>query len=685
MLLNNMDLKTWLRYEEARRFSNERPLLCRVRLWLLLLSGLAGSLAFFGLIVLFVLFPFTPDLHGPAVIVIVLFGVRILRSMFPEDSGILFFGAALLIAFMLLLLITVLPDSPVLHWAAAGMLCLVAAENILYLLFRDKCGGGMLLDRKQYGRLYDDVRAICRDLGARPVKAIYLGVTADPDFMGEVPVPVYPGGKGLGLFYHHVCALDAGSLRVCIAYRLYQDGSRFYRRSFLAWILRVWSLPPWAGALFLNLLPLLGYRLANRLSTMLTPLRVRLAEDAAEWCRAKFGPDAFAAAMAQTSLPRFEPRDRPPQGIFGPLFVMQGSESPLFVKLAQAGESGNPAGVFRDEVRKTVPDARKKLLLDRLLRGIRPPDEPPPFRELAGTDDAAELLPYLNRAPDAAEHYLLSNPGFEADFSRWMNLVFWLEPDRVRKKLDIMGELEAVNEDAGNNPYASPLCGADTRNAWEWALYAAKQLGHQDKYRELLENATRRFPKCRSLHALELVRRMENAATAQEEAEAAAALERLAGQSPTVAAEFRDELLTLALRRGDAEAGKRQLADRASEEKRRRRRAETGLGPDDILEPMKLTMTMLDELTGEVSEKHRAVKVIRPVVRYDDADSFRGTAYFFVTMKNTFSRMLHETSKKQFAKFLHYWYGDGFMVRFAAGRDLKILMEKRIPAIRKKS
>lgn len=682
---NEMVLKTWRRGEEARRVAKERPGLYRVRLWLLLLSGLAVSLAFFGLIVLFALFPAESVLHWPAVLVLGLLGVRILRSMFPEDSGILFFGAALLIAFMLLLLLMFLPDSPVLHWAAAGALGLFAAENILYLLFRDESTGGMLLDPKRHGPLYDDVRAICRELGVRPVKKIYLGVTTDPDFMSEVRIPVYPGRRKLGLHYHHVCALDAGSLRVCVAYRLYQDGSRFYRRSLLAWVLRVWSLPPWASLLFLNLLPPLAKSLAKRLSCLLTPLRVRLAEDAAEWCRVRFGADAFAAAMAQTSLPRFEPPVRPPQGIFGPLFVMQGAESPLFVKLAQVGEDGDPAGVFRDEVRKAIPDARKKLLLDWLLREIEPPDEPPPFRELVGTDDAAELLPYLDRAPDAAERYLLSSPNFEADFSRWMNLVLWLEPDRVRKKFDIMRELEAVDEDAVYDPYASPLCGADARNAWEWALYSAKQLGHADRYRELLENATRRFPKCRALRALELVRRMETATTAQEETEAAAALERLAEQSPTVAAEFRDELLALALRRGDAEEVRRRLAVRDAEEKQRRRRTKAPLAPDDILEPMKLTMTMLDGLTGDVSEKHRAVKSIRPVVRYDDADSFRGTAYFFVTMKSAFSRMLHETSKMQFAKFLHYWYGDGFTVRFAADRDLKNLEEKRIPAIGKKS
>ena len=621
-------------------------------------------------------------------IVLILFGVAVLRSMFPEDSGILFFGAALLIAFMLLLLMMLLPDSPVLHWAAAGALGLIAAWNILYLLFLDNGTGGMLLDRKRYGPLYDDIRAICRELGVRPVKKIYLEATADPDFMGVVPIPVYPGRRKLGLFYHHVCALDAGSLRVCIAYRLYQDGSRFYRHSLLAWIIRVWSLPPWASLLVLDLLRPFGKSLAVRLSCLLTPLRVRLAEDAAEWCRAKFGADAFAAAMTQTSLPRFEPRVRPPQGIFGPLYVMQGRESPLFVKLAQVDEDGgDPAGVFRDEVRKAVPDARKKLLLDRLLRKIRPPDEPPPFRELVGTDDAAKLLPYLDRAPDAAERYLLSDPGFEADFGKWMWLTFWLAPERVRKKLDLMRELEAVDGTAGDadDPYASPLCGADTRNAWEWALFAAKQLGHADQYRELIENAIRRFPKCRALHALELVRRMETATTAREESEAAAALKRLADQSPTVAAEFRDELLTLALRRGDADEVERLLAVREAEEKQNRRRSDAPLAPDDILEPMKLTMTMLDELTGSVSEKHRAVKSIRPVVRYGNADSFRGTACFFVTMKSAFSRMLHETSKGQFAKFLHYWYGDGFTVRFAADRDLKILEEKRIPAVGKKS
>ena len=40
----------------------------------------------------------------------------------------------------------------------------------------------------------------------------------------------------------------------------------------------------------------------------------------------------------------------------------------------------------------------------------------PPFRERVGTDDPAALLPYLERTPDAAEHYLFSDAAFEAEY-----------------------------------------------------------------------------------------------------------------------------------------------------------------------------------------------------------------------------------------------------------------------------
>ena len=39
-------------------------------------------------------------------------------------------------------------------------------------------------------------------------------------------------------------------------------------------------------------------------------------------------------------------------------------------------------------------------------------------RERIGTDDPAALLPYLERTPDALEHYLTPGADFEAEFNR---------------------------------------------------------------------------------------------------------------------------------------------------------------------------------------------------------------------------------------------------------------------------
>ena len=176
-------------------------------------------------------------------------------------------------------------------------------------------------------------------------------------------------------------------------------------------------------------------------------------------------------------------------------------------------------------------------------------------------------LPYLERTPDAAEHYLFSAPAFEADYNAILKeaLVIPSEDeaeDGDESRYDEGGierfasrgkalKAEAVDESSGDP------------KAWEKALEAADALGHADRRRELLEKAVKRFPDNLVFQGELIVLRMENAATAREEAEAAAELEklteRLAEQDPVLSVEFHYELYRYAVRLGDAELVKRRL------------------------------------------------------------------------------------------------------------------------------
>ena len=269
-------------------------------------------------------------------------------------------------------------------------------------IFRRCKPDGTLLDPERFGALYDDVRAICRDLKITPIRQIYLDMGVDIRV-----VPRFPAFKSrqrniLLIGYPLVCTMDAKSFRICLTRALCHENRRIARNATLRRIRGLWALLPWTS-IFGDDDEELETAGPPGIDTTLFPLEVRAELAADQWCAETFGRQDFAACVTQAyfRLERFDVKKL------------------ARTRFSKPGpDDARAAAVIRDEIRKAVPEPEAKRILDEQLRTSESLFEVlPPFRERVGTDDPAALLPYLARTPDAAEHYLFSDPAFEAEYN----------------------------------------------------------------------------------------------------------------------------------------------------------------------------------------------------------------------------------------------------------------------------
>ena len=268
---------------------------------------------------------------------------------------------------------------------------------------------GFPLDPKRFGALYDDVRAICRDLKITPIRQIYLDVGVDIRVAPRFPAFKARRRNILIIGYPLVCTMDAKSFRICLARVLCHENRRIARNAALRRIAGLWALLPWTSILGDDdeALESAG---PPGIDTALFPLRVRAESAADQWCAETFGRQDFAACVTQAYF-RLEK------------FNAKKLARTRFSK--KGPDAARAAIVIRDEIRKAVPEPEAKRILKEQLRISEPLFEKlPPFRERVGTDDPAELLPYLERTPDALEHYLAPGADFEAEFNRTLKESF---------------------------------------------------------------------------------------------------------------------------------------------------------------------------------------------------------------------------------------------------------------------
>lgn len=267
-------------------------------------------------------------------------------------------------------------------------------------VFRRCKPDGFLLDPKRFGVLYDDVRAICRDLKIRPIRQIYLDIGVDIRVVPRLPAFKSRQRNILIIGYPLVCTMDAKSFRIYLTRALCHENRRIARNATLRWIAGLWALLPKESILGDDVLE---FVLCPGLKMAFFPLQVRAELAADQWCAETFGQQDFAACITQVCF-RLEK--------FDAMKIVR-------TRFSESGpDDARAAAVIRDEIRRPVPEAEAKCILGRLLRTSEPVDEAlPPFRERIGTDDPAALLPYLERTPDAAEHYLFSDAAFEREYN----------------------------------------------------------------------------------------------------------------------------------------------------------------------------------------------------------------------------------------------------------------------------
>ena len=609
MDVQDIDLKTWRRCEKIRSLYERYPVSYRLKLVLILLHGLLSL----GLLIVLIL----------------------LLSVFGW-------------AFVKLLDITAL--TLLILAAVAAIFC---ARWLFRRDYRDI--PGFLLKTDRCERLYEEVGKICSELGIPPILDIYLDMSMNVTVLPRYRRLPLVKRNVLTIGYPLICALDSTSFRICLTRVLWHEKAQS-RDRLLKWIERVWALPP----VIYN--PDTGEvegidHIPKMFGLNFLPLRAKEARDAESYCRDAFGAKNYAAFVTQARFPseRFE-----------------FNTGDLLLQFYIEGDSDKDFAAFlRDEMRRIPPEAETKRILGQMLRSTEPVTETlPAFRESVGTNDPAELLPYLDRTPDAAEKILFDKPEFEAELKDYLNL---LPCDDEKDFKDTIRQLrkETTFDEKSGDP-----------NVWADAMETAMHLTHENRLLDILEKAVKKFPDDPSFRGFLLARRMRYAATAQEESEAAGKLMRIAEQGPMLALTFHDELIDYAIRRGDSELVEQLLEERESARKATRKMFSAGLDMDDLLEPYKKFSFMRKSIRELLSFGFLGVERVYFVTR-----RYRGSSLIvsrFVYLKRSKLKMFLSGPGYP-EEFAEYMKDTPFHeVRIAGKKDLKVLEAKHIPFLKVK-
>ena len=600
----------------------------------------------------------------------------VLILLYGMASNFLLLVVLLLLGVFFWLFIMALSDGETL----VGVILLVIALTAViwfdrYMRVRDIPDG---LDIKP-GPLFDEVNDVCRELNIPPIREIRLDMGTN--------IAVYPRFRRqplvnrdvLVIGYPLMCALDAKSFRILLT-RVLRHETPHARDPLLKWIERIWALPP----VMYN--PDTGKAEKKKLPPWLNvsffPLRAKEERDGEAYCRDKFGAKDYAASVTQALFrcEKFQP------------------QALLLMKFTVDGAVDHPAEAVLNEIRKAETESETKRLLTRMLRSSEPAMETlPPFRERVGTNDPAELLPYLERTPDAVEKLLFAQDGFRA------KLDWYLRADLYESHYlddeEIYDE-SLIDEDFEHARYRKPddreekegdelfrrlqedenideSC--DDREAWLDAITAASNLLHEDRLRDILEKAVEKFPCDLSLRGSLLCWHMRHAATTQEESEAAGKLMRITEQDPMLALTFDEELLEYAVHRGDSELVGHLLEVRETALKAKKKTLSPKLSMDDLLEPCRKFPEMRRDIRKLLSDPYGSVERIYFVTRRYRESSLLRTYFIFLkrSRKKTF---LYGDCYPQ--EFVNYIRESPFIPVQATKKDLNVLEAKHIPFVK---
>ena len=622
---NEMDLKTWRRYERILDLFERHPALYRLRLILLFLLGLTNVLFFVGWLIAFPAWCFLA----------VLFVKEWQSTSLPELLKILF------------------------PYLAGGFFL----WRSLFVVFRVSRPDGMPLDPERYERLYDEVREVCRELRIRPIRRIYLDISSNAVVVSRFQWLPMLKQDILVIGYPLVCALDARSFRILLTRVLWPRKNS--SDAMLRLLALVWTLPPASWNPFTGEAPQRVIHLSREstvpawFNVQVFPLwkkEKRLADDE---CRDTYGGRAYDAFLTQVQF-----------------HAEHYNQDLALLRHFSGRDIGpHPAAILFDEVRKPIPEAEAKRLLGRMLRHHEPITESiPGFGERVGSHDPAELLTYLERTSDAAAKILFSCDGFEAEFDRYLTALIEAAKEAYAEgnlwENGLARLLKAENLDESS----------DNPDIWTAAAAAAESLEHPDRTREILEKAVAKFPGNLSFRGMLLGWHINYADTAEEEAAAAAELERFTEQDPLLLIEFSGCLVAYAERSGDIELTKHYLTLKESATKASKKKLSQKLTADAILEPCSDYPELMEGIAQALSNPFFGIDRIFFATRRYSEHSLMRSYYVFLERKNSFRRFFSGDSipLEGVAELLKE---TPFHPVQATKKDLKVLEAKHIPFV----
>ena len=631
MRSNEMDLKTWRRYERILDLYERHPALYRLRPFLLFLLGLTNVLFFVGWLIAFPAWCFLA----------VLFVKEWQSTSLPVLLKILF------------------------PYLAGGFFL----WRSLFVVFRVSRPDGMPLDPERYERLYDEVREVCRELRVPPIRRIYLDISSNAVVVSRFQWLPMLKQDTLVIGYPLICALDARSFRILLTRVLLPR--KHSSDAMLKLLALVWTLPPASWNPYTGEAPQRVIHLSREstvpacFNVQVLPLWKKERRQADDECRNAYGGRAYDAFLTQVQFHAEH----------------YNQDLALLRNFSGKDVGPHPAAILLDEVRKPVPEAEAKRLLGRMLRHHEPITESiPGFGERVGTHDPAELLTYLERTSDtAAAKILFSCDGFETEFDRYLTALIeaakeaYAEGNGRESGLSRLQNAEKLDESSGNP------------DVWTAAAEAAETLEHPDRTKEILEKAVAKFPGNLSFRGMLLGWHINYADTAEEEAGAAAELEHFTEQDPLLVIEFFGCLYAYAERCGDAELTKHYLTLKESATKASKKQLSHQLTADAVLDPCTDYPELMESIAQALSNPFFAIdRVYFATRRYSEHSQMR-SYYVFLERKNSVRRFFSGDSipLESVAELLKE---TPFIPVQATKKDLKVLEAKHIPfvALKKK-
>lgn len=463
--------------------------------------------------------------------------------------------------------------------------------SYLDAIFRRPWAGMLYLPPKRYPELYRKVRWIARTMKVGRIGAIYVGHDFNAAVAEKWTFIPFLRSRVLMLGAPLLFALDSRAFSAMLAHEFgHIAGGHLRTDALFLRLFAFWNALD-LGILTWVLVPFKRY-LLRELEFLHLPIRRRAETFADDFIIRRFGLAAEQACLTVLA-------------VRGELYA---EDAGLLDEFA-SGEPGKTdfAAILRSHVRRPIAPEDALARLNRLAEEIPPVNEEhPAFAERVRTRGLAELLPSLERTPDALEKLFAREPGFYAEFDAWC-------------EKDLRPSLGAYRRDAEDA--RKRLAAFDREHASETdfadMLNLADQYEPRERYDELLSEAAARFPAIVSFRAMQACRKLGTADAAERE-RIFRELDGAFAAHPLLAVELNDIVLAHLLKQGARGRVRKFFVQREAGQLQAEAVAGAPIAKDDPLSPVMLSESEKSVL-AEAAEAKNILAVYAVCRRYDPA------------------------------------------------------------------